>query len=315
MTAGIELGGNKVRKLEVVLADALEGGCDTVITAGGMQSNHCRATVSAARMLGMRAIVVLRIDDFDQQDTDDPGVKGNLLISRLCGAEIHIVSRETYMQYGGFAKVLDEVERKVRSEGGKPYVVPLGGSNAAGTWGYLSAVDEMRSQCEGIGVTDIAVATGSGGTAVGIALGCRLSGWDVKVHAFGMNDTPDWHYKHADEAVIGELLAEPDAGLSARNIMEVTQAKGEGYARSTVEELRWLREAAAGTGLILDPCYSGKALRGLVHKMRAAPESFKGRKVLFVHTGGALGMWAKEKAVQPLCGQTRRLVAGERSKQ
>eukprot|EP01062_Namystynia_karyoxenos_P067071 TRINITY_DN60971_c0_g1_i1.p2 TRINITY_DN60971_c0_g1~~TRINITY_DN60971_c0_g1_i1.p2 ORF type:complete len:394 (+),score=132.74 TRINITY_DN60971_c0_g1_i1:72-1184(+) len=308
MTGGLETGGNKIRKLEFLLAEALEAGADVVVTAGGMQSNHCRATVSAARMLGLRCVILLRIDDEGQDPAADPGVHGNLMVGRLCGAELHVVSRETYRRLGGFGPLLEHFAAELRSQGSRPYVVPLGGSNGLGTWGYLQAIEELREQCAALpggDITDIALATGSGGTAVGLALGAKLSGWGVRVHGFGVNDQPAWHYAHADATVLKELL--PEGAPKCSELMEVTQAKGPGYAQTTPELLKWLQGAAEATGLLLDPCYSGKALKGLAEKMRASPGAFAGRRVLFVHTGGGLGMLAHPERMLPLCPPAREL--------
>ena len=188
---GMQLSGNKVRKLEFLLAEALERGCDSVITIGGIQSNHCRATAVAAKYVGLDPFLILR-NSRTAADAD-PGLVGNLLVERLVGASIRQVTKEEYTRIGSLA-LLAQLERELVAEGRKPYVIPVGGSNALGTWGYLEFVRELRDQIEGTGVDDIVMACGSGGTTAGIALGCDLADLGVAVHGYGVCDDPGYFY-------------------------------------------------------------------------------------------------------------------------
>ena len=188
---GMQLSGNKVRKLEFLLAEALERGCDSVITIGGIQSNHCRATAVAAKYVGLEPFLILR-NSRTAADAD-PGLVGNLLVERLVGASIRQVTKEEYTRIGSLA-LLAQLERELVAEGRKPYVIPVGGSNALGTWGYLEFVRELRDQIEGTGVDDIVMACGSGGTTAGIALGCDLADLGVAVHGYGVCDDPGYFY-------------------------------------------------------------------------------------------------------------------------
>jgi len=169
--SGFELSGNKVRKLEFLLADALNLGHDCVITIGGKQSNHARATAVAARQLGLESHLILRTPDPDS----DPGLVGNLLFNRLVGSKIYTVSPSNYAQLGQ-TKLVNILAEQLRKEGKNPYCIPVGGSNAMGTWGYLEAVNELIEQMKELSLhfDHLVVACGSGGTACGLALGNRL---------------------------------------------------------------------------------------------------------------------------------------------
>ncbi|KAJ4823447.1 hypothetical protein Tsubulata_051085, partial [Turnera subulata] len=159
--SGMQLSGNKVRKLEFLMADALAQGADCVVTVGGIQSNHCRATAVAAKYLNLDCYLILRTSKVlaDQ----DPGLTGNLLVERLVGAHVQLISKEEYGQIGSVA-LANALKEKLIKEGRKPYVIPVGGSNSLGTWGYIEAVREIEQQVEASGgrlkFDDIVVACG-----------------------------------------------------------------------------------------------------------------------------------------------------------
>ena len=312
-TSGLELSGNKVRKLEFLMAEALAGGHDCVVTIGGIQSNHCRATAAAAALLGVDAHLILRCP---AKDVDgDLGLCGNLLLDRLLGATLHTCTVGEYQRVGspGLTAALAE---QLRAQGKKPYVIPVGGSNALGTWGYIEAVRELEAQladraAAGLPeVTHIVFACGSGGTAAGLALGAHLSGLKAKVHGVGVCDTPDIFY--ADIAAMAAELGacakdDPDA---ARGWLSLAQGKNTGYAQSTPEELAFIRDLCFESGVLTDPVYSGKALYHFVEGAKAAPEEFRDAHILFWHTGGQFGMAEKEEQLLELLppGQCRWLV-------
>mmetsp|Transcript_10269 Transcript_10269/g.62922 ORF Transcript_10269/g.62922 Transcript_10269/m.62922 type:complete len:460 (-) Transcript_10269:734-2113(-) len=295
---GMQLSGNKVRKLEFLLADAMDKGCDCVVTIGGIQSNHCRATTVAARYMGMESHLILRNNKVAAEQ--DPGLVGNLLVERLLGAHIHQVTKQEYQQHGSEA-LLQHLTRELLAKGKKPYPIVVGGSDSLGTWGYIQMIQELEEQMlKGEGPTvlnDIVMACGSGGTTAGIALGVHLSGLHAKVHAYGVCDSPTYFYNYINGLYNGLGLSKK---IDAKNLLSVIDAKGGGYAISRTEELDCVLKVAQNTGIILDPVYTGKALGGLLHDMRAQPELWEGRKVLFVHTGGLLGMYDKEVQLQPL---------------
>ncbi|KAG0485239.1 hypothetical protein HPP92_009318 [Vanilla planifolia] len=297
--SGMQLSGNKVRKLEFLLADAKARGADCVITVGGIQSNHCRATAVAARYLSLDSYLILRTSKLLVDK--DPGFTGNLLVERLVGANVELVSKEDYAKIGGVA-LADLLKERLITEGRKPYVIPVGGSNSLGSWGYIEAIREIEYQTQGsFAFDDIAVACGSGGTIAGLALGSALSTLKAKVHAFSVCDDPNYFYDF-----VQGLLDGLHAGIDSHDIVNIQDAKGLGYAMSTVEELQFVKDVAAATGVVLDPVYSGKAANALMKDIVSNPAKWKGRKVLFIHTGGLLGLYDKTEQL-PSVGNWRKM--------
>ncbi|EQC42787.1 hypothetical protein SDRG_00508 [Saprolegnia diclina VS20] len=299
--SGLEISGNKARKLEFLLAEALAQGADCVVTCGGIQSNHCRATAVAARMLGLDATIILRADD----PTADPGLVGNLLIDRLVGAELLMVSRSDYAKHGGGDYFIEKTCERLRAQGRKPYGIPVGGSNGVGTWGYIESIEEMEHQIQHLklGVTDVAFACGSGGSAAGIGAGAFLYAkhhpssalqFHTKppVHSYIVCDSPTYFYDYIDTKILPHMgLASGSFG--SRDFLQMTNAMGVGYALSTQDELAYISRVARDTGVLLDPVYSGKALYLLVKDLQSQPEKFAGKSILFVHTGGMFGLYDK----------------------
>ncbi|XP_024531771.1 putative D-cysteine desulfhydrase 1, mitochondrial [Selaginella moellendorffii] len=299
---GMQLSGNKVRKLEFLLAEAKLQGADCVVTIGGIQSNHCRATAVAARYLDLDCYLILRTSK--SLVNEDPGLVGNLLVERLVGARVELVSKEEYTKHGSEA-LGDMLVEKLRAQGRKPYLIPVGGSNSLGTWGYISAAQEIEQQIEAgtcPRFDEIVMACGSGGTTAGLALGNHLSMIKAKVHGYTVCDSPDYFYDY-----IQGLLDGLHAQVDSRDIVRLVDAKGLGYALSSTGELELVKEISEATGVILDPVYSGKALHGMVKDMVCDAKYWTGKKVLFIHTGGLLGMFDKLQQIQPLTGNWRRM--------
>lgn len=280
---GAALSGNKVRKLELLLGDALAQGADTVITCGGAQSNHARATAIAAAQLGMRSVLILR-------GAEPERLEGNLLLDRVVGATIRWVTPEQYRERG---RVFAEVEAQVRERGGRPYSIPEGGSNALGAVGYVRAWDEIQAQAAAAGVTFDAVlcAVGSGGTLAGLVAGARRAGFGGRV--IGVNVCDD---AATFERITSALLAEmgdrwgvPPTGAHPELLDGFV---GRGYALSSRQELDALGHVAALEGLLLDPVYTGKAMYAMLSQLRANRATF-GERVLFIHTGGIFGLFPK----------------------
>ncbi|KAF3612549.1 Bifunctional D-cysteine desulfhydrase/1-aminocyclopropane-1-carboxylate deaminase, mitochondrial [Capsicum annuum] len=537
--SGMQLSGNKVRKLEFLLADAVAQGADCIVTIGGIQSNHCRATAVAAKYLNLDCYLILRTSKLLVDK--DPGLTGNLLVERLVGAHIDLVSKEEYAKVGSeaLAKILKE---KLLNEGRKPYVIPVGGSNSLGTWdgeidedvthriwagwlkwrlasgvlcdkkvllnlkgkfyrvavrlamlygaecwpvknshiqklkvaemrmlrwmcghtgkdrvrneiirekmgvasvedkmrevrsrwfghvrrkssdalvlrcetlamdgfrrgigrpkkywkevirhdieqGYIEAIREIEQQVQYSSIVrkfdDIVVACGSGGTVAGLSIASRLSGVKAKINAFCVCDDPDYFYEY-----VQGLLDGINAGVSSRDIASIKTAKGLGYAMSTADELKFVKQVAETTGVILDPVYrgdrvrneivrekvgvasvedkmrevqlrwfghvmrrgtdahmaididvvnlavlesvlgfakvvfkqrnvlrltrfSGKAAYGMMKDMDENPRKWEGRKILFIHTGGLLGLYDKADEIGSLMGKWRRMDINE----
>lgn len=280
---GLELSGNKARKLEFLVAEAERLGADTLVTCGGVQSNHCRATAFAAAKRGLASVVLLRVPHPERP----PPLEANALLDRLAGAEIRWVS---YDEYRRRAEVLAGIAEALRARGRHPYVIPEGGSSALGCWGYALAVAELRAQLPEAwreGPVTIAYAVGSGGTAAGIELGIRMAGWRA-ARPVGFAVCNDAAYFRR---TIAALCAE--AARTWPGLPEVPEAElelddrfiGPGYAQATDEGLALIGRVARTDGVVLDPVYTGKAMLGVF--ARAAE---LGPRVVFLHTGGAFGV-------------------------
>lgn len=294
-----DISGNKVRKLEFLLEDALLKGHDSVITIGGIQSNHARATAVASRQLGLDPYLILRTPE----KTLQIGYVGNLLLDRLVGAQIRTVTPSVYAQIGQLS-LINQLADQLREEGRNPYCIPVGGSNGLGTWGYLEMVRELAIQMAELQLPfdHIVFACGSGGTACGIALGIRLAGLATKVHAMAVCDSPAYFYAHMESSA-REMGADLSVYGPATEWCMVHPAQGIGYARSTEEELRYITQVSQCTGVILDPVYTGKALYYFSQLIKADKELIKpGERVLFLHTGGVFGMYDKVEQLGPIMG-------------
>lgn len=289
---GSELMGNKVRKLEYLMAEALAEQATHVITCGGEQSNHARATAFAAAQLGLKSVLILRTDD----PAHPPPAQGNLLLDALVGAELVWISRP---QWRDRARLLAEQAERIRAAGGRPYVVPEGGSNALGSWGYIRAMSELSHDLGGIASPQSPVtvlyACGSGGTGAGLVLGAKLFRLAERgIRVAGVNVCDDRAYFLE---TIGRICAEVEARwqldtrVTADDIDIVDGHVGLGYAKSRPEELATIRDLARSDGIVLDPVYTGKAFHGVVTELRADPKRF-GSTVAFVHTGGVYGLFA-----------------------
>jgi L-cysteate sulfo-lyase len=291
---GLAFGGNKTRKLEFLLGDALRAGADTVITAGGLQSNHVRQSAAAANRQGLACHLVL------QRYLDWPDAayveSGNLLLDGLLGARIHVAPPERSRddEMAGLAA-------RLAAEGVRPYVIPAGGSNAVGGLGYAAAAGEILDQGEALGIEIGAVvfATASGGTQGGLIAGFALAGATVEV--VGINvDVKDGGL--ADKvarvaAGTADLLGLAAAPMADR-VEIVDGYGGEAYGVPSPEMQETLRLLARREGLILDPVYTGKAMAGLialVREGRFAPD----KAVVFIHTGGLPGLFAYPSLFPP----------------
>ena len=292
---GSVLSGNKVRKLEYLLADALAVGADTVITCGGAQSNHCRATALAAAQVGLACRLLLRTDD----PAAPPPLEGNLLLDRVAGADVRFISRPDYARR---TVLMDEEVARLSAAGHAPYVIPEGGSNALGAWGYIRAAFELRAQLAAMEAREkaravtLVYAAGSGGTGAGLVAGAALSDLEARIVGFAVCDDTAYFQRE-----IARILAELAARFELPRVASLPPAEivdefvGVGYAKTRPEELRSLIAVARAEGLVLDPVYTGKAMYGLRELQRRAPGCL-GSRVVFVHTGGVFGLLTNEHA-------------------
>jgi D-cysteine desulfhydrase family pyridoxal phosphate-dependent enzyme len=266
---GLGGGGNKVRKLEYLLADVLASGQTTVVTGGGYQSNFARQTAAACAKLGLRCVLGLRDGYLDNAEYTDGG---NVFLDQLFGAEVR-----KYPGIGSKAAVR-RAAAELAAEGVDAYVVPVGGSNAIGSLGYVRAARELLAD----GPFDaVVVAASSCGTAAGLAVGLAADG--SRAELVGMCVDSD---AAATGALIGRLAAQlHDLGLPSEPLhcRAPDHARGPGYGVPTPEMRRAVHLLAETEGIVLDPVYSGKAFAGLLTELR---QGRLGGRVVFVHTGG-----------------------------
>jgi len=276
---GLATGGNKVRKLEYLLADALAKGCTTVVAGGGMQSNFARLTAATCTRLGLRCVLALHPGHLDN---DDYNLGGNVLLDELLGAEIRV-----YPVTDSDAAIA-MAAAEVRAEGSDPYVIPVGGSTPLGSLGYVDAVAELRDQTDGPPDL-IAVAAGSYGTIAGIIAGVASVGWPTRVLGMCVCDPAD-----TARAAIGGLLdglaeqGRPSDGV-AWDVVD--HCFGPGYGVPTDGMLAALRLLARTEAILLDPVYTGKTMDGLLTELRAGRLE-ESPRVVFWHTGGVPGLFA-----------------------
>jgi D-cysteine desulfhydrase len=297
---GSELSGNKVRKLEYLMAEALQLQATHVVTCGGEQSNHARATAMAATQLGLKPVLVLRTENPERP----PAPTGNILLDRLCGAEIRWISRPAWRDRN---RLMAEEAERIKSAGGRPYIIPEGGSNALGSWGYLRATSELVEDLAGIAAPDnpitIVYACGSGGTGAGLVLGWKLLGLSaLGIRVAGIAVCDDRAY-FVDS--IGKICGDfeerwqLDAHVTPSDIDILDGHVGLGYAKSRPEELQTIRDVCRSDGIVLDPVYTGKAFHGVVTELKKDPKRF-GSAVAFVHTGGMFGLFANPELMAPV---------------
>ena len=295
---GAALSGNKIRKLEFVLADALAKKADTVLTCGGEQSNHCRATAIAAAMLGLDCRLLLRTAN----SANPPPPEGNILLDRMAGAEIVWITPEEYKRREEFfAREADSL----RSQGKVPYIIPEGASDAVGAWGYIKGMEELVCDLSGVSSREEPVtvlhACGSGGTAAGLILGAKLSRQPIRVTSINVCDDRDYFIEVVG-GICEKAIAEYNLDIAFdrhRDIEIIDGYVGRGYALSQPEELRLICEMARTEGIFLDPVYTGKAFYGMVQKLRRDLKCF-GDRIVFLHTGGIFGLFPAAKQIAPI---------------
>jgi L-cysteate sulfo-lyase len=286
---GLATGGNKTRKLEFLIADALAQGADTVITHGAVQSNHVRQTAAAACRYGLRCAALLE----RRVPGHGPGYEatGNVLFDRLFGAELRLVEAGTDMD-GACAELAEEIQGR----GGKPYYIPGGGSNAVGALGYVDAALELLTQANAMGLRIDGVVHGTGSTGTQAGLVCGLEGANSGIDVLGICVSRpaaaqvDAVYQTAS-ATAARLGIK--GGLDRGRIIANGDYVGPGYAIPTAGALEAIRLAARHEGLLLDPVYTGKAMAGLIDLCRRGFFA-KDQNVVFLHTGGAAALFAYE---------------------
>lgn len=286
---GSEFSGNKVRKLEYLMKDALAKGCDLLITCGGIQSNHCRATAAVATLYGMKSALLLRI-------SEQPPVKGNYFLDKLLDADIRFCTREEYSNHRG--EIMEEMAEGYRKQGYKPYVIPEGASNAIGTLGYYSCMEEIVAQEKELGIKfdTIVAATGSGGTYAGLYLANELKKLGKRVIGMAVCDNTEYFTDIAEDIATQAIEYIPEykgknIKLNRAGIEINDKYVGIGYALSRPEELEFIKKIARLECVILDPVYTGKAMYGVYNELQPGGNIPQGGNILFIHTGGLFGLF------------------------
>ncbi len=281
---GSVLSGNKVRKLEFNIAQALDEGCDTLITCGGLQSNHCRATALLGAQLGLTVHLVLR---------GEPGVEadGNLLLDYLAGARVSCYPRQRYQ--ADLADILRGWRDHYRQSGAKAFVIPTGASDEIGIWGYVRASEELAGdfQSHGISPHHILLATGSGGTQAGLSVGCHLLGLNSAVVGMAVcDDEAYFQHKIRRDLQLWQQRYGVAVDLAQVEVNVNDQYIGPGYAKAGGEVFETIKLAARLEGLVLDPVYTGKAFHGMIEEIKQGRLP-AGGDIVFVHTGGIFGLF------------------------
>ena len=278
---GLVTGGNKTRKLEFLVGEALALGCNILLTTGAAQSNHCRQTAAAAVAAGMDCHLVLSGAPIDREE-------GNLLLDRLLGAAVHWSARETRLAE------LARLSEELRSSGQRPYTVTYGGSDPVGATGYAVALEELREQALGAGLAldAIVFASSSGGTQAGLIAGSRLLGWDIPLVGISVDEPAE-----RLQSVVSELATRTLALLGGNDAVKPCDVLveagylGGGYGVVGELERQAILRLARTEAILLDPVYTGRAFGGLMDLI-ARKRFGSGQNVLFWHTGGTPALFA-----------------------
>lgn len=284
---GLTVGGNKTRKLEFIVADALKNGADTLITCGGIQSNHCRLTLAAAVKEKMKCILVL---EEGLSKNAEPDFNGNYFLYHLLGAEgIKVVPNGTDLM-----KEMQQVAQDVKEKGHKPYIIPVGGSTAIGATGYAACAQEILAQSldQGIDINTVVCVSGSGGMHAGLVTG--LEGSQSNIPVIGINISRG---KAEQEEKVYQLVKETSAhigiqhSISREAVTCFDEYVGPGYALPTPEMVEAIQLMARTEGVLLDPVYTGKAAAGLIELIRKGYFE-QDDNILFIHSGGSPALYA-----------------------
>jgi D-cysteine desulfhydrase len=290
MTGGV-VSGNKIRKLEFSLAAALEQGCDTVITCGGVQSNHCRTTAVLCAQLGLDCHLILR----GAEESPD----GNLLLDKLVGARISYYPNSEYTARAD--EILQYWQNHYQEAGNKPFMIPVGASDGIGLWGYIAACEELAADFQTHKITPghIISATGSGGTQGGLTVGNALFNLGAKVWGINVCDDADYFKKKVleDMQQWQQWYRQP-LEVNQLEVNVIDGYVGAGYARASAAVFATIRRVAQAEGLVLDPVYTGKAFHGMLDQY--AQGCFNDSEdIVFVHTGGVFGLFPQRDQIFP----------------
>ncbi|HSB72192.1 MAG TPA: D-cysteine desulfhydrase family protein [Candidatus Methylomirabilis sp.] len=278
---GLAGGGNKTRKLEFTVAEALRQGADTLITVGGVQSNHCRQTAAAAARCGLRCILVLR-------GRAPAAWNGNLLLDHLLGAQV-VFSGDRSRE-----EVAEAVAREQQAAGHRPHVIPVGASNEIGAVGFVAALEELDGQLKALKlrVDRVVFASSSFGTQAGLCVGAKAIGFQAQLAAIAI-DCPRAELQSAVAAIAASTVRRLGLGLrlTAEEVVAYDGYLGAGYALMGEPEQEAISLMARHEGILLDPVYTGRAMAGLIDLVRKG-EFGKDETIVFWHTGGSAALFA-----------------------
>jgi D-cysteine desulfhydrase len=279
--------GNKLRKLEFTVARALEEKATVLITCGGVQSNHCRATALVARQLGLTCHLLLR-------GSEPPEVDGNLLIDRILGTEITFLRGD---QYADLDRCFADAAEHHESLGEVPYCIPIGASDETGLWGYIECCRELLQdfEAQSINPGHIVSATGSGGTLGGLILGNAIHQLGANIVAFNVCDDEAYFVnKIREDFSQWESRYDQAVDTSALPINVIDGYVGPGYARATPPVFDTIKQLARLEGIILDPVYTGKAFHAMIEELNQG-RFRESDDIVFIHTGGIYGNFPQKQ--------------------
>lgn len=285
--SGVEMTGNKVRKLEFSFKEGLAEGAEVFITCGGPQSNHARATAAAAASLSKKSHLVLR--------SAEGYPDGNLFLDKLFGAEITFITAEEYSER--ILDIMAEIKEDYAKKGIKAYIMPTGASNGIGLFGYYTAFEEILEQEKQMGIKfdTICLTEGSGGTYAGLYAANEIYEAGKNIVGFQISDingdVTDEIMGITEEAL---KIGSHEAKVSYDNIHMIYKYAGEGYAIASKEIISFIKDTAKSTGVVFDPVYTGKAFFGLINEIKDKNPLLKGN-VLFIHTGGLYGTFPQKE--------------------
>lgn len=280
---GSDFLGNKIRKLEYLLCEAKKEKADIIFTCGGDQSNHARATASAAAKLGIKTRLYLWGQDKKEAD-------GNLFLSKMYGAEIIYLNKKEFLNVD---EIMTEERVKLVKKRKRVYVIPAGGSSTLGIWGYISFINEIKKQIDIKKIDGIFSACGSGGTAAGLLAGVSLNKINLKIYAvnvlFSKEDIRKKILRLAEGAVLDYKM---NCSINESNLEIIDDYSTEGYKNISDKKIKVVTDFARKTGILLDPAYTGKAFCAYNDLVLSKG---KGERIIFLHTGGIFGTFPKRK--------------------
>lgn len=276
--------GNKIRKLEFIFAAAKAAGCDTLITCGGLQSNHCRATAALGARLGFNVHLVLR-------GMPDGNADGNLLLDGLFGAKISFYPASEYFK--NLDDILKNTQKEYERRGKKAWITPTGASDGVGIWGYIHACEELKQNFKQANIKPqhIVCATGSAGTQAGLTLGVKAHGINAKVHGVAVCDDEQYFIDKVTQDINEWQLRYGHWPLANQvDINVIDSYIGPGYGLAEPKIYRLIERIAAQEGILLDPVYTGKAFFAMLNEIPSGRFGETG-DIVFIHTGGSFGVF------------------------